>query len=73
MEIRFKIIIGYSILIALFAFIVYLFRVEQIKRSTLQKDEWELAHTQKLMERIYRPFWELTTQTELVSVWKRQT
>lgn len=70
MGLRFKIVIGYSILIALLVFIVYLFRQEQIKRSILQKDEREMVYTQKLVERTYVHLWELTTQAELVSVWK---
>ena len=37
MGLRFKILIGYSILITLLVFIVYLFRQEQIKHNTLTK------------------------------------
>lgn len=70
MGLRLKIIIGYSILVALLAFIVYLFRQEQIKRSNLQKDEREMVYTRKLVERTYMQLWELTAQAELVSVWK---
>lgn len=70
MSLRFKIIIGYSILITLLVFIVYLFRQEQIKRSTLQKDKYELVYIRKLTERTYVQLLELTTQAELVSVWK---
>ena len=70
MGLRFKVFIGYSILIALLTFIVYLFRVEQTKRSTLQKDERELVYTRKLIERTYAHLWKLTTQAELVSVWR---
>lgn len=70
MGLRFKVFIGYSILIALLAFIVYLFRQEQIKRSILQKEEREIYYTRKLVERTYVHLWELTTQAELVSVWK---
>lgn len=70
MGLRFKMLIGYSILITLLVFIVYLFRQEQIKRSVLQKDEREMVYTHKLVERTYMQLWELTTQAELVSVWK---
>lgn len=70
MGLRFKVFIGYSILIALLAFIVYLFRQEQIKRSILQKEEREIYYARKLVERTYVYLWELTTQAELVSVWK---
>ena len=70
MGLRFKVFIGYSILIALLTFIVYLFRVEQTKRSTLKKDERELVYTRKLIERTYAHLWKLTTQAELVSVWR---
>lgn len=70
MGLRFKILIGYSILITLLVFIVYLFRQEQIKHNTLQKAEQEMVYTHKLVERTYMHLWELTTQAELVSVWK---
>ena len=45
MGLRFKILIGYSILITLLVFIVYLFRQEQIKHNTLQKAEQEMVYT----------------------------
>ena len=70
MGLRFKVFIGYSILIALLAFIVYLFNQEQTKRNALQKDEREMVHTGKLVEKTYVRLWELTAQAELVSVWK---
>lgn len=70
MGLRFKILIGYSILITLLVFIVYLFRQEQIKHNTLQKAEQEMVYTHKLVERTYMHLWELTTQAELVSVWR---
>ena len=53
MGLRFKILIGYSILITLLVFIVYLFRQEQIKHNTLQKAEQEMVYTHKLVERTY--------------------
>ena len=70
MGLRFKVFIGYSILIALLAFIVHLFNQEQTKRNALQKDEQEMLHTGKLVEKTYVRLWELTAQAELVSVWK---
>lgn len=70
MGVRIKVIIGYCVLIALLAFIVYLFRQEQVKHNTLQKEEKELIHTRKLTEQVLVCLLDLTSQAELVSVWK---
>lgn len=69
MGLKFKIFIGYSILIAILAFTVYLFRKEQIKRNALQRDEKELSYAHKLSEQTYAGLLELATQAETVSVW----
>ena len=70
MGVRIKVIIGYCALIALLAFIVYLFRQEQIKHNTSQKEEKELIHTSKLTEHTLVCLLDLTSQAELVSVWE---
>lgn len=69
MGLKFKIFIGYSILIAILAFTVYLFRKEQVKRNALQKDEKELSYAHRLSEQTYAGLLELATQAETVSVW----
>lgn len=70
MGVRIKVIIGYCALIALLAFIVYLFRQEQVKHNTSQKGEKELIHTRKLTEQTLVCLLDLTSQAELVSVWE---
>ena len=49
MGLKFKIILGYTILITLLAVTICLFRREQIKRNTLLRNEKELVHTLSLI------------------------
>lgn len=71
MGLKFKIISGYGILIALLAVTIYLFRSEQIKRNTLLRNEKEPVATWQLTERIYADLLELATEGEMVSVWEQ--
>lgn len=72
MGLKFKIILGYGILIILLAVTIYLFRREQIKRNALLRNEKELVHVWKLTEQIYADLLELATEGEMVSVWKQE-
>lgn len=72
MGLKFKIILGYGILIVLLAVIIYLFRSEQVKRNTLLRNERELVATWQLTEQIYADLLELATEGEMVSVWKQE-
>lgn len=53
MWLKIKILLGYTILILLLAFIVHLFRQEQMKRDSLRKEEKELIAIRHLTEKIY--------------------
>lgn len=72
MGLKFKIILGYGILIVLLAVTIYLFRSEQVKRNTLLRNERELVATWQLTEQIYADLLELATEGEMVSVWKQE-
>ena len=72
MGLKFKIILGYGILIVLLAVTIYLFRSEQVKRNTLLRNERELVVTWQLTEQIYADLLELATEGEMVSVWKQE-
>lgn len=72
MGLKAKIIFGYSILIALLIVTIYMFRKEQINRNILHMNEKELVHTWQLTEEIYTDLLELTTEGEMVSVWKEE-
>lgn len=72
MGLKFKIVLGYGILIVVLAITIYLFRKEQINRNTLHRNEKELVHTWQLTEEIYTDLLELTTYGEMVSVWKKE-
>ena len=50
MGLKFKIILGYGILIVLLAVTIYLFRSEQVKRNTLLRNERKLVVTWQLTE-----------------------
>ena len=52
MGLKFKIIFGYGILIALLIVTIYIFRKEQMNRNTLHRNEKELVHTWQLTEEI---------------------
>jgi len=72
MGLKFKIIFGYGILIALLIVTIYIFRKEQMNRNTLHRNEKELVHTWQLTEEICIDLLELTTEGEMVSVWKEK-
>jgi signal transduction histidine kinase/DNA-binding response OmpR family regulator len=69
MGLKFKIFMGYVILIALLAFTIFLFRKEQVKRNTLKRNEKELVNFHRLSEYSYAGLLELATRAETVSVW----
>ncbi len=69
MGLKFKIFMGYVILIALLAFTIFLFRKEQVKRNTLKRNEKELVNFHRLSECSYAGLLELATRAETVSVW----
>ena len=72
MGLKFKIIFGYGILIALLIVTIYIFCKEQMNRNTLHRNEKELVHTWQLTEEICIDLLELTTEGEMVSVWKEK-
>ncbi len=72
MGLKFKIVLGYGILIVLLAVTIYLFRSEQVKKNTLLRNERELVATWQLTEQIYADLLELATEGEMVSVWKQE-
>ena len=69
MGLKFKIFMGYVILIALLAFTIFLFRKEQVKRNTLKRNEKELVNFHRLSECSYAGLLELATRAETVSIW----
>lgn len=69
MWLKFKIFLGYTILMVLLVCIIVLFRREQIKRGSLHQDEWELVHIRNLSQQAYAGLLELATYGETVSVW----
>ena len=72
MCLRFKIFIGYLVLIVFLVFTIYSFRKEQMIRSRLQDGEKELLHVRRLAEQTYASLLELSTQSETVSVWDEE-
>lgn len=72
MGLKFKIFIGYSILIAILAFTVCFFRKEQIKKNTLRKGETELLQRHHLTEKIYVGLLELASQAEVAITWNEE-
>lgn len=52
MWLKLKMFLGYAILVLLLAFIVWLFRQEQMLRHTLRKKEKELITTYRLVKRV---------------------
>lgn len=72
MGLKFKIFMGYSILIAILAFTVYFFRKEQIKKNTLRKGETELLQRHQLTQKIYIDFLELASQAEVAITWNEK-
>lgn len=61
MWLKFKIFLGYTILMVLLVCIIVLFRREQIKRGSLHQDEWELVHIRNLSQQAYAGLLELAT------------
>lgn len=71
MGLKFKIFIGYFLLIALLIFVIYLFHGEQVKKSTLKKEEQELTDTQRLTEEAYLALFNLASHAEIVCIWEQ--
>ena len=65
MGLKFKIIFGYGILIALLIVTIYIFRKEQMNRNTLHRNEKELVHTWQLTEEICIDLLEPVSYTHL--------
>ena len=71
MWLKIKILLGYTILILLLAFIVHLFRQEQMKRDSLRKEEKELIAIRHLTEKIYISLLDLSTNAEIAVIWEK--
>lgn len=71
MWLKIKILLGYTILILLLAFIVHLFRQEQMKRDSLRKEEKELIAIRHLTEKIYISLLDLSTNAEIAIIWEK--
>ena len=71
MGLKFKIFTGYFLLIALLIFVIYLFHGEQVKKSTLKKEEQELINTQRLTEEAYLALFNLASHAEIVCIWEQ--
>ena len=69
MWLKFKILVGYLILIFLLSFTIYFFRKEQTKRIMLRQDEHEFVHFWHLAGEAYADLLDLATYGEMVSVW----
>ena len=72
MWLRFKIFIGYTVLIVILVLIVSLLRDEQIKRSNLQVEERSIMQSKALTDCIYSGLLELTTLGEAVCIWNEE-
>ncbi len=66
---KFKIFIGYAMLILLLGFIIYLFRGERVKRDELKREMKELGVTRALTRKAYGCLLELASQGEVASIW----
>lgn len=69
MWLKLKIFLGYAILVLLLAFIVWLFRQEQMLRHTLRKKEKELITTYRLVKKSCISLLFLSTHAEIVITW----
>ena len=69
MWLKLKIFLGYVILVLLLAFIVWLFRQEQMLRHTLRKKEKELITTYRLVKKSCISLLVLSTHAEIVITW----
>lgn len=69
MGLKFKIFIGYAMLILLLGFIIYLFRGERAKRDELKREMKELGMMCDLTREAYSDLLELTSQGEVASIW----
>lgn len=70
MWLKFKILIGYAILILFLVLILYLFRKEQTKRSGFRKLEKELVEISQLAGDNYAALLELSSRAEVAVIWK---
>lgn len=69
MGLKFKIFIGYAMLVLLLGFIIYLFRGERVKRDELEREMKELGVTRELTRKAYGCLLELASQGEVASIW----
>lgn len=69
MGVKLKIFIGYAILIIFLAFIICLFRGEQMKQDTLNREVKELGAMRDLTRKAYSCLLELASQGEVASIW----
>lgn len=69
MWLKLKMFLGYAILVLLLAFIVWLFRQEQMLRHTLRKKEKELITTYRLVKKSCISLLFLSTHAEIVITW----
>lgn len=67
--VKIKNVLGYAILVLLLAFIVWLFRQEQMLRHTLRKKEKELITTYRLVKKSCISLLFLSTHAEIVITW----
>ena len=70
MWLKFKILLGYVILLLLLILTIHIFRKEQTRRNSLRQDEHELACIRRLAGETYAGLLELSTYGETVSVWE---
>ena len=70
MWLKFKILLGYVILLLLLILTIHIFRKEQTRRNSLQQDEHELACIRRLAGETYAGLLELSTYGETVSIWE---
>lgn len=69
MGLKFKIFIGYAMLILLLGFVIYLFRGERVKRDELKREMKELGMMRELTRKAYGCLLELSSQGEVASIW----
>ena len=69
MGLKFKIFIGYAMLILLLGFVIYLFRGERVKRDELKREMKELGMMRELTRKAYGFLLELSSQGEVASIW----
>lgn len=69
MWLKLKIFLNYTLLIFLLGTVIYLFRIELIKRNELRKEGQELLAAHHLMERSYTHLLKLSSYAETAITW----